>query len=208
MEPDELRISTRSARPDDSYCHAAVAAATASPGARGYLVIGSVLYSGRSSRSPLLSAERSAAKVTAPDRDGLLSDGRVGVRLGIGGISLHQKPRAAIPCIEFFAASGHHHALRPAYLFGYCLLREHGERAGDRRSQFALPASQREVRDIARLRLAGDGVFDPSGGVSEGGVLESVLRLHDRGAQFSTPSGAQQHGQAGDRNRLYDLGVE
>src|SRR5258708_37116392 len=72
MEPDELFVSTRSAGPDDSHHHPAVAAATASPGARRYLAAGSVLYPGRSSGSPLLSPERVPARVPPPYLDGWL----------------------------------------------------------------------------------------------------------------------------------------
>src|SRR5438270_2822410 len=190
MEPDELLLSTRSAGPDDSHRHPAVAAAAASPGARGYLAVGSVLYACRSDCTPVLSAERGAAEVAAPDCDGLLSDRWRSLHLGIGGISLHPEPRVALPCSELTATAGDHYAVWFAFSFGYRVFRVYGQWFGDRRNQFALPAPQREVRDIARLWLAGDGVSDPSRGLPEGGLLEPVLRLHHRGAQFSTPSGA------------------
>src|ERR1700716_1573247 len=101
MEPDELRVSTRSARADDPHCHPAVTAAEASSGARGYLAAGSVLYAGGSNCPPVLSAERASAKGTAPYRDGLLSDGRGGVCLGVGRISFLQECRVALSVAEY-----------------------------------------------------------------------------------------------------------
>src|SRR6267378_1061599 len=126
MEPDELRVSTRSAGPDDSHRHPAVAAATASSGARGYLAAGSVLYPGRSNCPPLLSAERAAAEGAAPDRDGLLSDGWGGVRLGIGRIPFLEECRVALPVAECSATSGDRHAVWSSYLFARRVLRMHG----------------------------------------------------------------------------------
>src|SRR5216683_3609299 len=207
MEPDELLVSTRSAGPDDPDCHPAVAAATASSGARRYLAAGSVLYPGRSNRPPLLSTERIPAEVAAPYRDGLLSDGRGGLHLGIGRIFFLEECRTALPVAECSAASSDHHAVWPACLFGHRVLRVHGQRSGDRRDQFALPASQLEVRDIARLRLAGNELSDPPRQLPGGGLLEPVLRVHDCRSQFSASFGASQHGQIGHRDRLYDLGA-
>ena len=62
--------------------------------------------------------------------------------------------------------------------------------SGDRRCEFALPAPQLEIRCVARLRLADDGVSDPPRQLSDGGVLEPLLRVHYCGGQLSAPPGA------------------
>src|ERR1700734_1790625 len=92
--PDELCLSSRSSGVDDSDLYSGFAAPAASPGARGPVAAGPVFHSGGSGCAYVLRAERTAAKDSARNRDGLVPADWNDLRVGCG----------SSPCLEGFAA--------------------------------------------------------------------------------------------------------
>src|ERR1700679_3685143 len=206
MEPDELFVFARFAGPHDPDYHPAASAQASSSGTGGYLAVGFVLHAGGSGGAHVLPARRAASVDTALDCDGLLSAGRGGVRVGVGGVSGVEHDGASLSVGEFPSSAGADDAVWDASVFAddFPCVCHCG--AGGGCFELAVREAQLEIRDAACRWMAGNDLPGAAWGFPRGGLLEPMLRLCDCGGELPPAAGAQQHGQAGDCDRLCDLG--